>query len=432
MLVKTLKVSAIKVDREERQRFAVKDVEDLKLSLASVGLIHPIVVDKSGRLIAGERRLTAAKELGWKEVPVRMWEELSPVEAQIVELEENIKRQDISWQENCEAVIKIHRLYSKRDKKWTKKKTAAAVGVSDSHLQKILTVAQAVEEDPKLGKASSFVTAHNLKVRRQKRAVEAEVDLVNLNPSGKPEVKKKVNKSFSIKHADFIKFASTYKDAPFNFIHCDFPYGIDLHTSKQMNTKMHGEYPDTKKTYLDLLAALAKAQDNVISSSAHLMFWFSMNHYTETIKFFEEHTDFVIQPHPLVWLKSDGRGLVPDPARAPRRVYETALLGARGDRRIISAVNNAYAAPQSKHLAEHTSEKPESVLRFFFKMLVDDTTRLLDPTCGAGSAVRAAKALHANNALGIEYDKHYADTAKELLETTHWNAVTRKWDGGEE
>jgi ParB/RepB/Spo0J family partition protein len=41
----------------------------LATSIAEVGLLHPIVVNPAGKLIAGERRLAAAKLLGWNEIP---------------------------------------------------------------------------------------------------------------------------------------------------------------------------------------------------------------------------------------------------------------------------------------------------------------------------------------------------------------------------
>jgi predicted RNA methylase len=48
-------------------------------------------------------------------------------------------------------------------------------------------------------------------------------------------------------------------------------------------------------------------------------------------------------------------------------------------------------------------------------MCVDSTTRLLDPTCGSGSALRAAKSLGASAVLGLERDASYADEARRSL-----------------
>jgi DNA modification methylase len=44
-------------------------------------------------------------------------------------------------------------------------------------------------------------------------------------------------------------------------------------------------------------------------------------------------------------------------------------------------------------------------------MFVDENTIMLDPTCGSGSAVRAAEALGAPRILGIELDPEFTDRA---------------------
>ena len=56
------------------------------------------------------------------------------------------------------------------------------------------------------------------------------------------------------------------------------------------------------------------------------------------------------------------------------------------------------------------------MLEHFFSMLVSDTTRLLDPTCGSGSALRAAQSLGVKQMLGIEIDPEYAAQAQLSLD----------------
>jgi len=46
------------------------DLSELKESIKTLGLINPITIDKTGRLLAGKRRFAAMKELGWDECPV--------------------------------------------------------------------------------------------------------------------------------------------------------------------------------------------------------------------------------------------------------------------------------------------------------------------------------------------------------------------------
>ncbi len=66
----TLPISRIKV--RSRFRKSLGDIQSLAASIKDVGLLHPIVVRRDGRLIAGERRLRACQLLGWKHVPVNV------------------------------------------------------------------------------------------------------------------------------------------------------------------------------------------------------------------------------------------------------------------------------------------------------------------------------------------------------------------------
>ena len=199
----------------------------------------------------------------------------------------------------------------------------------------------------------------------------------------------------------------------FNFIHCDFPYGINIQKSDQVGANEIGSYADTPEVYFQLLNTFADNLDRFAAESCHLMFWFSMTYYQQTLDFISTKTDFVINPFPLVWLKSDNAGILPDPRRGPRRIYETAFFASRGDRFIAKAVSNAYAAPSSR--THHISEKSEPMLRYFFSMFVDQHTIMLDPTAGGGSAIRAAESLNASYTLGLELNPEFAASANNAI-----------------
>jgi ParB-like nuclease domain len=53
-----------------RHRHDKGDVASLASSIKEIGLLHPIVVRSDHTLIAGERRMSACRELGWTDVPV--------------------------------------------------------------------------------------------------------------------------------------------------------------------------------------------------------------------------------------------------------------------------------------------------------------------------------------------------------------------------
>src|SRR5215470_3401505 len=64
----TFAVADIKIG--ERHRKDMGDIDGLAASMDSLTLLQPIVVRPDGTLIAGERRLHAAKRLGWTEIRV--------------------------------------------------------------------------------------------------------------------------------------------------------------------------------------------------------------------------------------------------------------------------------------------------------------------------------------------------------------------------
>ena len=123
-----------------------------------------------------------------------------------------------------------------------------------------------------------------------------------------------------------------------------------------------------------------------------------------------------IDPFPLIWFKSDNTGILPDANRGPRRVYETAFFGARGDRKIVRATGNAVGAgspPKGDKI--HTSQKSRPMLEHFFRMIVDESTRMLDPTSGSGEAVAVAEALGAEWSQGLEINPDYALDARDRM-----------------
>jgi ParB family chromosome partitioning protein len=56
---------------KDRHRTDLGDLSDLAASIADVGLLQPIGITSTYRLVFGGRRLAACKQLGWAKVPVR-------------------------------------------------------------------------------------------------------------------------------------------------------------------------------------------------------------------------------------------------------------------------------------------------------------------------------------------------------------------------
>jgi ParB-like chromosome segregation protein Spo0J len=88
-----------------RLREDLGDLEELARSIARHGLLHPPVLSRDKRLIAGMRRVRACQLLGWTEIEVRWIDELPEDERLALELEENLRRKDLTAYERSKGVM---------------------------------------------------------------------------------------------------------------------------------------------------------------------------------------------------------------------------------------------------------------------------------------------------------------------------------------
>lgn len=416
----------ININRERRQRRELSNIDELAASIKRVGLINPITIDADLNLIAGERRLTACLQLQLPQVAVVYKENLSQDDLYLIELEENVKRVDLTWRERVDAVVAYHNLRLASDPEWTKAQTAEEIGVSVSIISKYFTVYEHIDNDM-VASADKFSVALNVAQRQRERKAATESRDISKTldealgfstpatasdaqlfsaPEPEPTHAEIIN-------ADFTKWLNSPTFRPFNFLHCDFPYGVRTGSTKgQSAAKSFGTYEDSTETYFQLLNALSKAMPFIMAPSAHLIFWFSMDYYTET-KAALEGMGWKVLARPLVWHKSDNTGILPDPNRGPRYTYETAFFASLGDRKIVRAVANSYSGAVTRE--RHTSEKPQAMLEHFFRMIVDVNTFMLDPTTGSGNSVIVSERLGATYSLGLELNPEYATSAKDAL-----------------
>lgn len=413
-IFQTFPLDKIIINRETRQRREVGSVADLVASIPEAGLINPPVIKRDGTLVAGERRVTACRELGWTSIPVQFVDELSEDELHLIELEENTKRQDLSWQDMVLATEEYDRLRKARDPNWKIENTSEALGISATRVYKHISVAKELRGgNEKLAKLDRLSTAINVIAREAERKRASIAKSISLDEPTPPAVAEasEGEKPAPLLHADFSEWWALYEGEPFNMIHCDFPYGVGMDKSDYGAGDEFGTYEDDPDVYWNLLREFAKSMDTLVAESAHLIFWFSMDFYYET-KTQLEAMGWRVQAHPLVWYKSDNIGIMPDPARQPRRIYETAFLASRGDRLLVQPVSNVFAAP-GRGKAIHMNEKPVAMLRHFMRMTVDKYSVVLDPTCGSGNALKAAEALEAASVLGLEKNEEFFNRAKE-------------------
>lgn len=158
-----------------RMRKDYGDVAELAESIKLYGLIQPIVLDKGNNLIAGGRRYAACTLLGLKEVPVYYKEVLHEAEYREMELEENLKRKSMTWQEEALAVLEIHNIRKTRNIlsgnfKWTYQHTGTMLGTTYAAVGYCIKIASRLKseqnpdgtfrEDAVIAKCATFTEAY--------------------------------------------------------------------------------------------------------------------------------------------------------------------------------------------------------------------------------------------------------------------------------
>lgn len=101
-------ISEIKIKRRVRKDLG--DLEPLKDSLRRYGLLNPVTIDSQYNLIAGERRLAAAKAIGWISINAVIINNVSPLTKLELELEENNQRKEFTDAELLEGYKRLEKL----------------------------------------------------------------------------------------------------------------------------------------------------------------------------------------------------------------------------------------------------------------------------------------------------------------------------------
>ena len=98
---------------QPRQHFSDSDLHELSMSIAEYGILNPLTVrlrDSRYELVAGERRLRAAKLAGMCDVPCILLD-VSLEEASLIALVENLQRKDLDFVEEANGLNQLISLF---------------------------------------------------------------------------------------------------------------------------------------------------------------------------------------------------------------------------------------------------------------------------------------------------------------------------------
>lgn len=422
---------------ENRIRKDLGDIPGLAQSIKDNGLIEPIVLTHDYKdakpylkLVAGERRLTALKSLGIQELTHAVhyiWRsELESDDSQkrllfsAIEMEENIRRKDLSWQEQ---VLGKQRLLSIMQEIYGLptqgrpavgratsskpgfgvNKLAAMLGETPANTSVDLELAALLEKVPSLKSEATREDA------RRKFTSEAIKVLIAMKATSKP-----IDESFAtIYQGSFLDNISNIANESIDLIYTDLPYGIDLNVmDKHQSTEFN--YDDSRGQIVSILESVAKESYRILKNDRFAVFWFGFNYYKELFDALTLY-GFEVNPVPFIWLKNTGSTQLPLLLYA--NSYEQALVVRKGVPRFIRPGQKNSAMFPSETSKLHIAQQPVLLVkRFIEDMTLGDAT-VCDLMCGSGTTGVAALEL-GRKAILFEQDKAIFDYAKVRIEDT--------------
>ncbi len=114
---------------QPRRRFAPEELEELSASIKNYGILNPLTVRLRGgkyELVAGERRLRAAKMAGLREVPCILLD-VNMEDAGLIALVENLQRKDLDFIEEAVGISRLIRMFG-----MSQEEAARRIGKSQS------------------------------------------------------------------------------------------------------------------------------------------------------------------------------------------------------------------------------------------------------------------------------------------------------------
>lgn len=424
---------------EDRQRkeFNPEEIVSLADSIIKNGLIHPIVLrlgeDEAPQLVAGHRRLKAI-QLIWEmgshyfcagfsipndAIPYLWLGEVDPLDAYEMELEENIRRVDLSWQERSIATSRLHDLRSQQ----ASRKNAPAPAPLDI-AKEIFSLS---DDDPSLGMRGveirrDIMLARNLndpEVSGAKTAKEAFKVLKRKEQTQRNvELAERLGATFT-KHVhklyqdNCLEWLAAQPAEQFDVILTDPPYGIDADEFSDSGGRAAGAhfYDDSFTNWLDLITPFLTQSFRVAKPQAHMYIFCDIDHFV-ALKTMTESVGWKVFRTPIIWHKPSGMR-APWPDQGPQRKYEVCLYANKGNRLVSRLYPDLISYPPDDNLG-HQAQKPVALFQDLLIRSVRPGDSVLDPFCGSGTIFPAAHALKCY-ATGVELDSAaYGIAAKRI------------------
>lgn len=394
---------------EDRARQDFGDLEQLTKSIEKYGLLNEIIVrevrtkeGKRYKLVAGERRLRAHRQLALTHIKAKVKDELTKSEEKEIELVENYHK-EMTWQEQAKLIFEIHELkqqehgYTKKHVSggWSMNHTAELLGLSVGTVHQAISLHDAMQALPDLKRYSSK--------RQALKAVNKMQEIAALEEISRRRSKDDdSDKPYILHLGDAVSvLKDKVDDETVDMVVFDPPWGIDAdsHFSSRGPGGDKVNYDDTREEALRLTKILIPELFRVMRNNTHMYMFFGIELYhvwTELLR----DVGFSVQVQPVMWVKEGGAFTDFDMRFMPR--YEMAIFAAKGQRRISSPTSDVFMYNRPPSVTRiHTQQKPVELLRHWIKLSTVQNEIVLDPCMGSGATIVAAT-LESRRSIGIE------------------------------
>lgn len=396
-----------KINRGHRYREDMGDIDSLANDIRKVGLINPITVKKAHGggyyLMAGDRRLAACKELGWKRIACNVYpEDLSQLERNLIELSENINRKDMEFAEEVALTKQIDlamkELYGEKRHVGNSsmghglRDTAKILGKSVGTVSMDIQLARAIEAIPELADAKDKKEAMKM-LRNMKRVYDVEKVSKAIKEkratTPKEVAKKTLMECYMI--GDSLKEMKKVGDGTVDMCEVDTPYAVGLHHTKKnagMNIGTYNEW--ASDDYVHNIDAVLSECYRVLKDTGWLVWWFAFEPWFETVYQSIIKAGFLALRVPAIWAKSKGQANNPNLYLAS--THEPFFYARKGMAEIQKqGRDNVFTfrgvTPTKKI---HPTEKPIELLSDIYQTFISPGSRIMIPFLGSGNGILAA------------------------------------------
>jgi len=389
MQIVELHINRVKI--KDRFREDLGDIEGLAEAIKEKGVLQPITVafnnkTRSYQLLAGGRRITAAKLAGLKKIPAVVREYVGEQDSLEIELMENIARKDLGWDELLRLEKRLHEFLKDKNPGSGIRDTAEEIGESKSKLARDLQLAEALELIPDLAKEKTKEEAF-----RRLKKITKEVTVQEMIKRGRFEgAEKHAGKHYKI--GDALKGLQKVNPGVVSFCEVDPPYSIALGEIKSGSDDFHmdkyNEIPP--EVYPIFCEAIAKECYRILQPNAFCVWWFGITHY-HMVREVLRSVKFSVHDVPAIWNKG-GTGQTRNPNITLAGSYETFFVARKGSPTLFSpgrsnAFNFAPVSPQRKI---HSTEKPVELMDEILNTFAWPDALVCCPFLGSGVTLRAA------------------------------------------